>query len=381
MSRVKKRDILEPLPAEERAAALETTMKAIAKDFGPGAIMKMGEHSKIKVQAMSTGIMPLDLALGIGGLPKGRIIEVYGPESSGKTTVALHMIAACQKQGGNAAFIDAEHALDPEYAAKLGVDIDNLLISQPDYGEQGLSIAEALVKSGAIDMVVIDSVAALTPRAEIDGGFAEQIVGSHARMMSMALRRLASTISRTDCIVIFINQLREKIPTGWSRGPTETTTGGRALRFYASVRLEVRRGERLTEKQVPIGVMTIMRVTKNKVAPPFKTVSIELLFGQGLNLLDGLVEAGVTTGVITKAGSWFSYGDLRLGQGKSNSAEFIDANPELRQEIEAKILEHLDDMRNASYYDEDGESDEDDVDDESDDDERADKLDELLGLD
>ena len=320
---------------EGKEKALKTAMEQIEKQFGKGAIMRLGENVGMNVEAIHTGSLTLDLALGIGGIPKGRIVEIYGPESSGKTTVALHCVAEAQKAGGTAAFIDVEHALDPVYAAKLGVDIDSLLVSQPDSGEQALEIAEALVRSGAIDIIVIDSVAALVTKAEIEGDMGDSHVGQLARLMSQALRKLTGALAKTDCAAIFINQLREKI--GVVYGNPETTTGGRALKFYASVRIDVRKGEQLKDGSEIIGARTKVKIVKNKVAPPFKTAEFDIMYGTGISHVGELVDVGVETGVIKKSGAWFYYGETRLGQGRDNVKKLFEENKELAAEIEEKI--------------------------------------------
>ena len=322
-------------PADDKKKALETTVSQIEKQFGKGAIMKLGENSSMNVSAVSTGSLTLDLALGIGGVPRGRIIEIYGPESSGKTTVALHVVAEVQKLGGEAAFIDAEHALDPVYAKALGVNIDSLLVSQPDYGEQALEITEALVRSGAVDVVVVDSVAALVPKNEIDGEMGDSHVGLQARLMSQALRKLSGAIAKSNCIVLFINQLREKV--GVMYGNPETTPGGRALKFYASVRIDIRRVESLKEGQEVVGNHTRCKVVKNKVAPPFKTAEFDILYGKGISKESEIIELGVLLDIISKSGSWFSYGEQRIGQGKDKVREFLAENPDIAEEVEEKI--------------------------------------------
>lgn len=322
---------------EEKQKALETAISQIEKSFGKGTIIKMGENPKMNVSSVSTGSISLDMALGIGGLPKGRIVEVYGPESSGKTTLTLHAIAEVQKTGGQAAFIDAEHALDPVYAKNLGVDIDNLLVSQPDSGEQALEICDALVRSGAVDIIVIDSVAALVPQQEIDGDMGASHVGLQARLMSQALRKLSGTISKTNCIVIFINQLREKV--GVVYGNPETTTGGRALKFYASVRIEIRKAESLKNGTEIYGNRVKCKVVKNKVAPPFKTAEFDILYGSGISKSSEIVELGVNLGILDKSGAWISYNGTRIGQGRDNARATIDNDPSLAAELEAKIKE------------------------------------------
>ena len=320
---------------EGKEKALKTAMEQIEKQFGKGAIMRLGENVGMNVEAIHTGSLTLDLALGIGGIPKGRIVEIYGPESSGKTTVALHCVAEPQKAGGTAAFIVVEHALDPVYAAKLGVDIDSLLVSQPDSGEQALEIAEALVRSGAIDIIVIDSVAALVTKAEIEGDMGDSHVGQLARLMSQALRKLTGALAKTDCAAIFINQLREKI--GVVYGNPETTTGGRALKFYASVRIDVRKGEQLKDGSEIVGARTKVKIVKNKVAPPFKTAEFDIMYGTGISHVGELVDVGVETGVIKKSGAWFYYGETRLGQGRDNVKKLFEENKKLAAEIEEKI--------------------------------------------
>lgn len=320
---------------EGRKKALKTAMEQIEKQFGKGAVMRLGENVAMNVESIHTGSLTLDLALGIGGIPKGRIIEIYGPESSGKTTVALHCVAEAQKAGGTAAFIDVEHALDPIYARKLGVDIDSLLVSQPDSGEQALEIAEALVRSGAIDIIVIDSVAALVTKAEIEGEMGDSHVGQLARLMSQALRKLTGALAKTDCAAIFINQLREKIGTAY--GNPETTTGGRALKFYASVRIDVRRGDQIKDGGDVIGNRTKVKIVKNKVAPPFKAAEFDIMYGEGISHVGELVDVGVETNVLKKSGAWFYYGDTRLGQGRDNVKKLFLDNPEMCQEIEDKI--------------------------------------------
>ncbi|MBD3690266.1 recombinase RecA [Nanchangia anserum] len=311
----------------------------IDKTFGKGSIMRLGEETKRSIQVIPTGSIALDVALGVGGLPRGRIIEIYGPESSGKTTVALHAVAQAQKQGGNAAFIDAEHALDPDYAKKLGVDTDALLVSQPDTGEQALEIADMLVRSGGIDLIVIDSVAALVPKAEIEGEMGDSHVGLQARLMSQALRKMTGALSATGTTAIFINQLREKI--GVFFGSPETTTGGKALKFYASVRIDVRRIETLKDGANPVGNRTKAKIVKNKMAPPFKQAEFDILYGQGISREGSLIDLGVECGIMRKSGSWFTYGDDQLGQGRENVRNFLKDNPELADEIEEKILREV----------------------------------------
>ena len=321
----------------DKLKAIESAMGQIEKQFGKGSVMKLGEDSHMKVDSIPTGCLDLDIALGIGGVPKGRIIEVYGPESSGKTTVALHIAAEAQKKGGAVAFIDAEHALDPSYARKIGVETENLIVSQPDTGEQGLEIAEALVRSGAIDVLVVDSVAALVPRAEIEGEMGDSHIGLQARLMSQALRKLAGTINKTNCIAIFINQLREKV--GVMFGSPETTTGGRALKFYASVRLDVRRIDSIKSGDSIIGNRTRVKITKNKVAPPFKQAEFDIMYNEGISRTGNIVDVGVKEGIVQKSGAWFSYGDIRLGQGRENAKIYLKENPEVALDIENQIRE------------------------------------------
>ncbi len=321
----------------EKMKALKLTLDKLEKTYGKGAVMKLGDAPVVDVQSISTGSIGLDIAIGIGGLPKGRVIEIYGPESSGKTTLAIHAIAEAQKKGGIAAFIDAEHAFDKNYAQNLGVDIDNLLISQPDDGEQALEITENLIRSGAIDIIVIDSVAALVPRSEIEGEMGDSKMGLHARLMSQALRKLTGTISKTGCCCIFINQLREKI--GVMFGNPETTTGGNALKFYASVRLDIRRIGQIKDKEDIVGNRVKVKVAKNKVAPPFKTIEFDIIYGKGISKDGEIVDLGVDLGIINKSGSWFSYGDTKLGQGREAVKQLFLDNPELSAEIEAKIRE------------------------------------------
>lgn len=319
----------------DRKKALDLAIGQIEKQFGKGSIMKLGENAKLDLDFIPTGSMDLDIALGIGGVPRGRIVEIYGPESSGKTTIALHIIAEAQKKGGIAAFIDAEHALDPGYAKKLGVDIENLVISQPDTGEQALEITESLVRSGAVDVVVIDSVAALVPKAEIEGEMGDTHVGLQARLMSQALRKLAGAISKSKTTCIFINQLREKV--GVMFGSPETTSGGRALKFYSSVRLDVRRIDSIKQGDQVLGNRTRVKVVKNKIAPPFKQAEFDIMYGQGISREGSIIDTGVSCGVVNKAGSWFSYNDQKLGQGRENSKEYLKENPDLAMELERKI--------------------------------------------
>ncbi|MBF1139991.1 MAG: recombinase RecA [Thermobifida sp.] len=323
----------------DRNKALEVALSQIDKQFGKGSVMRLGDDNRPPVQVIPTGSLALDVALGIGGLPRGRVIEVYGPESSGKTTVALHAVANAQKAGGNAAFIDAEHALDPVYARALGVDTDSLLVSQPDTGEQALEIADMLIRSGGIDIIVIDSVAALVPKAEIEGEMGDSHVGLQARLMSQALRKITGALSATGTTAIFINQLREKI--GVFFGAPETTTGGKALKFYASVRIDVRRIETLKEAGAPVGNRTRAKVVKNKMAPPFKQAEFDIVYGKGISREGSIIDMGVEAGIVRKSGSWFTYGDDQLGQGKENVRQFLVDNPELANEIEQKILVSL----------------------------------------
>lgn len=322
----------------DRKAALDMALKQIEKQFGKGSVMKLGENSDRKIDTTSSGSIALDAALGIGGYPRGRIIEVYGPESSGKTTVTLHAIAEVQKNGGLAAFIDAEHALDPDYAANLGVDVEELLLSQPDTGEQALEIADALVSSGAIDIVVIDSVAALVPRAEIEGEMGDTHIGLQARLMSQALRKLSGSISKTKTIAFFINQIREKV--GVMFGNPETTPGGRALKFYSSVRLEVRRAESIKDSGNFVGNRTRIKVVKNKVAPPFKEAMVDIIYGKGISKIGELVDIAADLEIIKKAGSWYSYGEERIGQGRENAKTFLEENPDILEVVEAQVREH-----------------------------------------
>ncbi|MQY02789.1 recombinase RecA [Actinomadura macrotermitis] len=327
------------MAANDREKALETALAQIERQFGKGSVMRMGEEARVPVEVIPTGAIALDIALGIGGLPRGRVVEVYGPEGSGKTTVALHAVASVQKKGGIAAFVDAEHALDPEYAAKLGVDIDALLVSQPDTGEQALEITDMLIRSGAIDIVVIDSVAALVPRAEIEGEMGDSHVGLQARLMSQALRKLTGAINQTKTTAIFINQLREKV--GVMFGSPETTTGGRALKFYASVRLDVRRIETLKDGTEAVGNRVRVKVVKNKMAPPFRVADFDLLYGHGISREGGLIDLGVEHGFVRKSGAWYTYDGDQLGQGKENARNFLKANPDMADGIEKKIKEKL----------------------------------------
>ncbi|MDR0695943.1 MAG: recombinase RecA [Christensenellaceae bacterium] len=325
----------EPTTEERKKRALAEVLAKIEKEFGKGAIMNLNSKDKLAVDVIPTGCLPLDQALGIGGLPRGRIIEIYGPESSGKTTIALHVIAEAQKMGGIAAFIDAEHALDPVYAEKLGVDISCLYVAQPDNGEQGLDIAEELVKSGSMDIIVIDSVAALTPKAEIEGDMGDSHIGLQARLMSQALRKMTAVINRTNTCVIFINQLRDKV--GVIFGSPETTSGGKALKFYASIRLDVRKADGLKDSGVAIGTRTRIKVVKNKLAPPFRQAEFDMLYGQGVSVYGCLLDMGVEKGLIIKSGSWFSYKDEKIGQGRDKAIDFIKNNPEVSKELDAKI--------------------------------------------
>ena len=333
-----------PSPAEDKKKALSTALQQIEKNYGKGAVMRMGDRPEMNVDAIPTGSLALDAALGIGGLPRGRIIEIYGPESSGKTTLALHVVAEAQKRGGEVAFVDAEHALDPVYAAAIGVDIDSMLVSQPDTGEQALDITEALVRSGAIDVIVVDSVAALTPRAEIEGEMGDAFVGLQARMMSQALRKLAGAVAKTNCIIIFINQLRMKI--GVMYGNPETTTGGNALKFYASVRLDVRKVETIKNGSEIIGNRTRVRVIKNKVAPPFREAVFDIMYGEGISRFGELLDIAVDMELVNKSGSWFSIGDERIGQGRDNAKQYIASHPEIAQDLENKVRAHLAEIQN-----------------------------------
>ncbi|MCL2412991.1 MAG: recombinase RecA [Bacteroidales bacterium] len=335
----KKEENVEQINKSEKLKALQLTLDKIEKSYGKGAIMKMGDQAIEKVDVISTGSIGVDAALGIGGFPKGRIVEIYGPESSGKTTLAIHAIAEVQKSGGIAAFIDAEHAFDRFYAQKLGVNIEDLLISQPDNGEQALEIAENLIRSGAIDLIVIDSVAALTPKSEIEGEMGESKMGLHARLMSQALRKLTGTISKTGACCIFINQLREKI--GVMFGNPETTTGGNALKFYASVRVDIRRMSQIKDGETVVGNRVKVKIVKNKVAPPFRTAEFDLLYGEGISKVGEILDLGVDHNIIKKSGSWFSYGDTKLGQGRDAVKQLLSDNPELMDELEAKVRESL----------------------------------------
>ena len=324
---------------EQKKKALDAALLQIEKQYGKGAVMKLGDPSvQMNIETIPTGSLSLDIALGLGGIPKGRIIEIYGPESSGKTTVTLHMIAEVQKRGGIAGFIDAEHALDPVYAKNIGVDIDNLYISQPDSGEQALEIAETMVRSGAIDIVVIDSVAALVPKAEIDGDMGDSHVGLHARLMSQALRKLTAVISKSNCAVVFINQLREKV--GVMFGNPETTTGGRALKFYSSVRMDVRRIESLKQSGEVIGNRTRIRIVKNKIAPPFKEAEFDIMFGKGISYVGDVLDLAAKVDIVNKSGAWYNYGGNKIGQGRENAKNYLLAHPEVLSEIDRKVREH-----------------------------------------
>ena len=335
MAKEKETSALSP----EREKALKLAIEKIEKDFGKGSIMRLGDKTAVSVEAIPTGALSLDIALGIGGVPRGRIIEIYGPESSGKTTLAQHIVAECQKMGGIAAFVDAEHALDPEYARALGVNVDELLISQPDTGEQALEITEELVRSGAIDVVVVDSVAALVPKVEIEGTMEDQQMGLQARLMSKALRKLTGVVGKTNTTIIFINQLRQKI--GVMYGNPETTTGGNALKYYASVRLDIRKGELIKGETSDLGNRTKVKVVKNKVAPPFRVAEFDLLYGKGICKLGCILDVAVSFDIIKKAGAWFSYNDEKLGQGRENAKEFLQDNPSILAEVEAKVREKL----------------------------------------
>ena len=335
----KKKTVETPSRAADRKGALETAIQQIERNFGKGTVMRLGDRPELSVDAIPTGSLALDAALGIGGVPKGRIIEIYGPESSGKTTLALHIVAQAQKRGGEVAFVDAEHALDPEYAARIGVDIDSMLVSQPDTGEQALEITDALVRSGAVDVIVVDSVAALTPKAEIEGEMGDAFVGLQARLMSQALRKLAGSISKTNCVVIFINQLRMKI--GVMYGNPETTTGGNALKFYASVRIDIRRVEAIKEGGAVVGNRTRAKIIKNKVAPPFREAVFDIMYGEGISRIGELIDLGVSMDIVRKSGSWFYLGEERIGQGKDSVREYFNEHPEVMESIEAQIREKL----------------------------------------
>lgn len=338
----------------EKKEALDKVLATIEKQYGEGSIMKLGQDAKLNIDSIPTGALALDIALGIGGIPKGRIIEIYGPESSGKTTIALHIVAESQKLGGNAAFIDAEHALDPGYAKKLGVDVENLIISQPDTGEQALEITEALVRSNAVDIVVIDSVAALVPKTEIDGEMGQATIGLQARLMSQALRKLTGAINKSKAAVIFINQLREKV--GVIYGNPETTTGGRALKFYSTIRLDVRRIEIIKKGDSPIGSRVRVKVVKNKVAPPFKEAEVDIMYGTGISKTGNILDVAADMGIVKKAGSWYSYNDEKLGQGREKSKDFLDSNPNLLKEIENKVRDTLKDDSDDITVKENGDS-------------------------
>ena len=341
---------------QEKLKALNLALGKIEKDFGKGSVMRLGEATSMNIDVIPTGSIGLDIAVGIGGLPKGRIIEIYGPESSGKTTVALHTVAEAQKQGGIAAFIDAEHALDPDYAKALGVDIDNLIISQPDTGEQALEITEALIRSNAIDIIVVDSVAALVPRAEIEGDMGDSHVGLQARLMSQALRKLTGSIKKSNCVAIFINQLREKV--GIMFGNPETTTGGRALKFYSSVRLDVRKIDTIKQGDKVLGSRTRVKVVKNKVAPPFKQAEFDIMYGEGISKIGDLLDIAADIDVVKKSGAWYSYNDIKLGQGRENVKKFLQDNMDLTNEIDEKVRAHykLDEAKNNAAENESEES-------------------------
>ena len=326
-------------PSPERDKALDAALAQIDKQYGKGSIMRMGEKGSLAIESIPTGALPLDLALGVGGLPRGRVVEIYGPESSGKSTLAMHVVAEAQRNGGICAYIDAEHAMDPVYAKAIGVDIDQLLISQPDTGEQALEIVDTLVRSGAVSMVIVDSVAALTPKSELEGDMGDYSVGVHARLMSQAMRKLTGSINKSGCMVIFINQIRMKI--GVMFGSPETTTGGNALKFYASVRLDIRRIGSIKDRDEVVGNATRVKVVKNKVAPPFKQVEFDIMYGEGISKTGELLDLGVKAGVVEKSGAWYSYAGERLGQGRDNAREFIRENLSLAHEIENKIREHL----------------------------------------
>lgn len=334
----------------EKRKALEMALGQIEKQFGKGSVMKLGDYTAMSVEAIPTGALSLDVALGIGGIPRGRIIEVYGPESSGKTTLTLHMIAEAQKMGGEAAFVDAEHALDPVYAKHLGVDIDNLIVAQPDTGEQALEIAEALVRSGALDIIVVDSVAALVPKAEIDGDMGDSHIGLQARLMSQALRKLAGAINKSKCVIVFINQLREKV--GIMFGSPETTTGGRALKYYSSVRLDIRKIENLKQDGEVVGNRARVKVVKNKVAPPFREAEFDIMYGKGISKEGNIVDLAVNLDIIEKSGSWFSYDGTRIGQGRENVKKFLSENPDIMKEVETKIRDNFSQAFEKSLGDE-----------------------------
>jgi len=344
----KEKEMIDTSIGKEKA--LELALSQIEKQFGKGAVMKLGEFKTTDVEAISTGALSLDVALGIGGIPRGRIIEIYGPESSGKTTLALHMIAECQKSGGEAAFIDAEHALDPVYAKHLGVDIDNLIVSQPDTGEQALEIAEALIRSSAIDLVVVDSVAALVPKAEIDGEMGDTHVGLQARLMSQALRKLAGVLNRSNASLVFINQLREKV--GVMFGSPETTPGGRALKFYASVRLDIRKIEAIKQDSEIVGNKVRVKVVKNKVAPPFRETEFDIIYGKGISKSGNILDLAVNLDIVEKAGAWFSYNGERIGQGRENAKKYIENNPELMQELDQKVRKNFNEAFEQSLCEE-----------------------------
>lgn len=349
-----KKTLEKPTTPEEKKKALDAAIAHIEKQFGAGSVMRMGEKTALNVEAVPTGSIGLDMALGIGGLPKGRIVEIFGPESGGKTTVTLHAIAETQKRGGIAAFVDVEHALDPVYAKTLGVDIDQLLVSQPDTGEQALDIMEALVRSGAIDLIVLDSVAAIVTRAEIEGEMGDSFVGVQARLMSAAMKRLTAVISKSNTVAVFINQLREKI--GIVYGNPETTPGGRALKFYSSVRIEVRKGEVIKDGSEVIGNRTKVKVIKNKVAPPFKSCSFDMIYGHGISRLGEILDYAVELGLVKKSGAWFSYNNMRIGQGRENAKKFIGENPDIQAELEKKIMENAQQLDYSSSDDEDDET-------------------------
>ncbi len=353
-SNAPKKKLETPTTAEEKKKALAAAIAQIEKQFGAGSVMRMGEKSALNVESIPTGSIGLDMALGIGGLPKGRIVEIYGPESGGKTTVTLHAIAEAQKRGGIAAFVDVEHALDPVYAKALGVDIDQLIVSQPDTGEQALDIMEALVRSGAIDIIVLDSVAAMVTKAEIDGDMGDSFVGVQARLMSSAMKKLTAVISKSNTVAIFINQVREKI--GVMFGNPETTPGGRALKFYASVRIEVRKGEPIKDGSTNVGNRTKCKVIKNKVAPPFKTCEFDMIFGRGISRLGEILDYAVELGLVKKSGAWFSYNDMRIGQGRENAKKYIGDNPDIQKELEDKIMENAQKLAYAADDDSDNDS-------------------------
>lgn len=369
-----------PQSEAERQEALKMALGKIEKEMGKGAVMLLGDDEyNLDIETISTGALSLDLALGVGGLPKGRVIEIFGPESSGKTTVALHVVAEAQKEGGIAAFVDAEHALDPSYAQKIGVDIDHLIVSQPDNGEEALEVAEALARSGAVDVIVVDSVAALVPRSEIEGEMGDSSMGVQARLMSQALRKLSGVLHKSNTMIIFINQLREKI--GIMFGNPETTTGGRALKFYASVRLDVRRIETLKDGNEMIGSRTRVKVVKNKVAPPFKEAEFDIIYGEGISKVGCVLDLAADIDIINKSGSWYSYGDIRIGQGRENAKKWLQDNPEILDEIDEKVRDYYSTDDDDDSDDDSGSSSSNDANSKAKDKEKTDDIDELLNLD